>query len=93
MKTNNAVPGEWLKLAECPYFVVEKGIVNDRWELSTTPESFTILVVCEGEGTLEWSNAENEHLTLKAGQCYLLPANLGTYTLSGNTTVLRSYLP
>ncbi|MFX3647734.1 MAG: type I phosphomannose isomerase catalytic subunit [Paenibacillus sp.] len=93
MKTNNATPGEWLKLAECPYFVVEKGIVTDRWELSTNPDSFTILVVCEGEGTLEWANAASDSIELKAGQCYLLPANLGTYTLNGNTTVLRSYLP
>ncbi|ETT51414.1 MULTISPECIES: type I phosphomannose isomerase catalytic subunit [Paenibacillus] len=93
MKTNNATPGEWLKLAECPYFVVEKGIVNKRWELSTNPDSFTILVVCEGEGTLEWAHAESDSIELKAGQCYLLPANLGSYTLNGNTTVLRSYLP
>ncbi|KAF4324720.1 hypothetical protein G195_001930 [Phytophthora kernoviae 00238/432] len=93
MKTNNAAPGEWLKLAECPYFVVEKGIVTERWELSTSAESFTILVVCEGSGTLEWDNAESDKIELKAGQCYLLPANLGSYTLDGNTTVLRSYLP
>lgn len=93
MKTNNATPGEWLKLAECPYFVVEKGIVTERWELSTSPDSFTILVVCEGAGTLEWAHAESDKIELKAGQCYLLPANLGSYTLDGNTTVLRSYLP
>ncbi|MBT2284793.1 class I mannose-6-phosphate isomerase [Paenibacillus polymyxa] len=93
MKTNNATPGEWLKLAECPYFVVEKGIVTERWELSTNPDSFTILVVCEGEGTLEWAHAGSDSIVLKAGQCYLLPANLGSYTLNGNTTVLRSYLP
>ncbi|MEK4661851.1 type I phosphomannose isomerase catalytic subunit [Priestia sp. FSL H7-0729] len=93
MKTNNATPGEWLKLAECPYFVVEKGIVTGRWELSTNPDSFTILVVCEGEGTLEWAHAASDSIELKAGQCYLLPANLGSYTLNGNTTVLRSYLP
>ncbi|NMI03003.1 class I mannose-6-phosphate isomerase [Paenibacillus sp. SZ31] len=93
MKTNNATPGEWLKLAKCPYFVVEKGIVTERWELSTNPDSFTILVVCEGEGTLSWAHAESDNIELKAGQCYLLPANLGSYTLDGNTTVLRSYLP
>lgn len=93
MKTNNATPGEWLKLAECPYFVVEKGIVTDRWELSTHADSFTILVVCEGNGTLEWDNDTQEKIELSAGQCYLLPANLGSYTLDGNTTVLRSYLP
>lgn len=58
MKTSNTVPGEWLQLASCPYFVVEKGVVTERWDLSTTPDSFTILVVCEGEGALEWSGSE-----------------------------------
>jgi len=93
MKTGNAVPGEWLKLAECPYFVVEKGVVRDQWELTTDAESFTILVVCDGSGLLRWGNSDAERVELKAGQCYLLPANLGAYTMDGNATVLRSYLP
>lgn len=91
MKTNQAVPGEWLTLASCPYFVVEKGIVSGSWNLSTTQDSFTILVVCEGSGQLIWN--EKEQLNLKAGQCYLLPSSLASYKLEGNTTVLRSYLP
>ncbi|GIP43102.1 mannose-6-phosphate isomerase [Paenibacillus sp. J45TS6] len=91
MKTNQAVPGEWLTLASCPYFVVEKGIVTSSWNLSTNEDSFTILVVCEGSGQLIWN--DTEELDLKAGQCYLLPSSLGSYKLEGNTTVLRSYLP
>ncbi|MCM3783359.1 class I mannose-6-phosphate isomerase [Neobacillus mesonae] len=94
MKTNQAVAGEWLQLASCPYFVVEKGIVSGSWDLSTSEDSFTILVVCGGTGTLSWNTQSNEmSLDLKAGECYLLPSNLGSYKLAGEATVLRSYLP
>ncbi|BFH64686.1 type I phosphomannose isomerase catalytic subunit [Paenibacillus azoreducens] len=90
MKTDGLSAGEWLQLAKSPYFIVEKGIVDGSWNLSTTPESFTILVICEGSGKLAWNNGSLEY---KAGQCFLLPANLGSYALEGQATVLRSYLP
>lgn len=90
MSTEGTVPGEWLELAKSPYFVVEKGVVNGAWSLSTSAESFTIVVVCDGQGTLNWDNGSIEYTS---GQCFLLPANLGAYTLDGQSTVLRSYLP
>lgn len=90
MKTDIAVPGEWLQLAASPYFIVEKGLVLGEWSLSTTPESFTILVICEGSGHLKWQNGTQPYA---AGECYLLPSTLGAYTLDGQSTVLRSYLP
>jgi mannose-6-phosphate isomerase len=64
--------------------------VQGRWELETTPESFTILIVAEGEGEISWSGGE---LPLAPGQSYLLPAQLGAYALTGNLTVLRSRQP
>lgn len=90
MKTDQAVPGEWLQLAASPYFIVEKGIVNGSWPLATTEDSFTILVVCEGSGHLKWDGGEQPY---SAGECYLLPASLGGYEIAGQSTVLRSYLP
>ncbi|OBY81149.1 mannose-6-phosphate isomerase [Paenibacillus sp. KS1] len=90
MSTNGAVANEWLVLAESPYFRVEKGIVEKPWALATTEESFVILVICEGTGTL---TTADEQIAFKAGECFLLPANLGEYTLDGNCTVLRSVAP
>ncbi|WP_274649274.1 type I phosphomannose isomerase catalytic subunit [Paenibacillus humicola] len=90
MKTDGAHAGEWLKIAESPYFIVEKGVVRAPWKLSTTPESFVILVVAEGEGAIGWDGGS---LDAKAGECFLLPANLGRYELSGAMTVLRSVTP
>lgn len=90
MSTNNAIANEWLVLARSPYFYVEKGIVVKPWSLCTTAVSFVVLIVCEGTGTLKTAN---EEISFTAGECLLLPANLGHYTLDGNCTILRSVIP
>ncbi|MBW5447018.1 class I mannose-6-phosphate isomerase [Cohnella sp. CFH 77786] len=90
MKTDAAKPGEWLTLAVSPYFVTEKGVVRGEWKLRTSPESFVIVIVCEGEGTIGWANGT---LHAKAGDCFLLPAPIGEYALDGEMTVLRSRVP
>jgi mannose-6-phosphate isomerase len=88
--TELAGDNAWLRLADSPYFVVEKGRVGGEWALSTTADSFQILITCEGEGTVRWADGESP---LQPGDCFLLPANLGAYTLTGSLTVLRSYCP
>ncbi len=91
MKTNLSETRTWLTLVQSPYFLVEKGLVgDDKWEFSTTPESFVILVIAEGGGSLSWTGGE---FRVKSGDCYLLPANLGWYALEGRMTVIRTYLP
>lgn len=90
MKTDHAKPSEWLTIASSPYFIVEKGVVAAPWELSTSEESFVIIVIAEGQGNLKWATGEQQ---VKAGECFLLPATLGEYGLSGSMTVLRSVVP
>lgn len=90
MHTDGIRSGEWLTLAISPYFVTEKGVVRGEWQLSTSPESFVIVIVCEGEGTIGWPEGS---VHAKAGDCFLLPATLGAYTLDGEMTVLRSRVP
>lgn len=90
MATDNVHPGEWLTLASSPYFVTDKGVVSGEWSLETEADSFVILIVCEGSGSIGWANGV---VDAKSGDCFLLPANLGDYSLEGNMTVLRSRLP
>lgn len=90
MKTEITTPNKWLALASSPFFIVEKGVVADNWRLKTTPESFVILIVCDGAGELLWRNGG---IPVKAGDCFLIPASQGEYTLKGTFTVLRSCLP
>jgi mannose-6-phosphate isomerase len=90
-KTPLSASNVWLELARSEYFVVEKGFVEGMWSLSTDTNSFQILLVCAGEGFVEWRDG---NAPLSAGACYLLPASLGEYTLKGSAmTVLRSYVP
>lgn len=90
MKTELSRGNDWLTLVRSPYFITEKGQVEGEWALETTPDSFVIHIVCDGEGTLRWDGGEKP---VKPGECYLIPASLGRYSLSGSMTVLRSYLP
>ncbi|MBO9608007.1 MAG: class I mannose-6-phosphate isomerase [Paenibacillaceae bacterium] len=90
--TAGSAPNEWLQLAASPYFIVEKAAIEGSLAAATTPDSFTIVVVCDGEGELAWGDGANAQ-PLAAGQCYLLPAALGGYAIGGKLTVLRSYLP
>ncbi|MCR8657885.1 type I phosphomannose isomerase catalytic subunit [Paenibacillus endoradicis] len=82
--------GQWLTIANSPYFNVEKGIISEATTLATSKDSFEIVVIAEGTGTISWGDEQQE---LATGQCFLLPATLGEYTLYGNLVVLRSVVP
>lgn len=90
MTTELASDNDWLTLAESPYFTVEKGRTSGRWELATGGDSFIIHIICEGTGSLTWSGGS---LDAKPGDCFLVPANLGSYAFEGRMTMLRSLVP
>lgn len=90
MATDGVKPGEWLQLAASPYFTTDKGVVNGHWTLETDGNSFVILIICDGAGSIEWSDGVAD---AKAGDCFLVPANLGQYALEGAMTVLCSVVP
>lgn len=82
--------GQWLTIAESPYFLVEKGLIQGEESAATSKESFVILMIVEGDGILRWGDGEQ---TVRAGDCFLLPATLGHYELSGALTLLRCWVP
>jgi len=88
--TSGMEKGQWLTIATSPYFKVDKGIIDGSTTLTTSEESFEILVIAEGEGEISWFGG---HQSIKAGECFLLPATLGNYTIEGELTVLRSVVP
>lgn len=90
MTTELANANEWLTLVRSPFFVTDKGRVNESWSLRTNGDTFVIHIICEGTGKLHWADGE---LEAKPGDCFLIPANLGAYSFSGPVTMLRSYLP
>jgi len=90
MKTDAAQPQQWLTIASSPYFVVAKGIVRAPWALETPSASCVVIVVAEGSGSLSWADGS---IQFNAGDCFLLPATLGEYELSGSMTVIQSVIP
>ena len=50
-------------------------------------ESFTSLVILDGNGTL---TGENETMPLQKGDSLFLPANSGSYRVEGNTVILKT---
>lgn len=88
--TDDVQAGEWLEIARSPYFIVEKGVIAGHTSLNVPSDSFVILVVAQGSGSLRWAEGSQD---VKAGECFLLPATLGAYELDGQLTVIRSELP
>ena len=71
MSTAGAEPGTWLTIAESPYFLVDKGIVRQPWELATTEDSFVILVIAEGQGSIAWAKASRSLSRPVSASCSL----------------------
>lgn len=72
-------------LAQCPYFTVKEYQIPDECEMFTGEQSFQGLVFVEGSGVLLHNGIETE---FKRGETFFLPANMGKYTITGNSTAL-----
>lgn len=81
---------EWEEICRSPYFIVRQGRWAGRWEQSSTPDSFQVLLVVEGSGQMEWSGGR---MALMPGSTVLVPADLGKYRLSGACQALEVALP
>jgi mannose-6-phosphate isomerase len=89
------LPGERVHktlLAACPYFATE------RWEFRATVQAesqgdrFELFVVLDGSGYL---HSQGASLAYERGQCWLIPASLGEFSLQPEqrTSVIRTYVP
>ncbi|MGH9816377.1 MAG: type I phosphomannose isomerase catalytic subunit [Candidatus Acidiferrales bacterium] len=75
----------------CPYFATESWELSTSMEPDTTRENFQLLVLLDGQGTLQW---ESEQTDYAGAQVWLIPAAL-EYRIapSSPTSLLRTYLP
>ena len=60
------------------YFTAEEYIINGTYSSKTNKESFEIIIVLEGKGSIE-SNIAYNVIKLNAGKTVLIPASLGSY--------------
>ncbi|WP_129721244.1 mannose-6-phosphate isomerase, class I [Xylanivirga thermophila] len=72
------------------YFAMEKLDVIHELEQQVNGERFFILTVVEGEGKIVYFGGTQE---FKAGQSIMIPACMKDYTIEGNCTIIKSYIP
>jgi mannose-6-phosphate isomerase len=88
--TQRPPAGEAALLVESPYFTANVVDVAGRSERPLgTHDSFTIYICLAGEARLTTAGGE---LTLKADSVVLIPADQDEVVLSGNATLLETYI-
>jgi mannose-6-phosphate isomerase len=79
-------------LAACRYFATERWEFQATVQTETRADQFELFVVLEGAGSIHWQGAP---LSYNRGQCWLMPASLGRFSLQAeqSTSVIRTYVP
>lgn len=72
------------------FFAIEKYEVKSKVIENSDLDRFFLFTCVEGNGKIVSSGNE---LEIKLGDSILIPASLGEYTLEGNFTLLKSYVP
>lgn len=60
------------------YFTAEEYIINGYYSSKTSKESFELIIVVDGKGSIE-SDIANNIIKLNIGKTVLIPASLGNY--------------
>lgn len=76
-------------LAKCDKFTVRKLDVCGEMSVDISEDCFHSLIITDGNGELL---ANGEKITLAKGDSVFIPAQNGIYTLSGECTVILSYV-
>lgn len=79
-------------LAACRYFAAELWEFRATVQTETIADQFELFVVLEGTGYIHWQGSP---LSYSRGQCWLVPASLGRFSLQPeqSTSVIRTYVP
>ncbi len=75
------------ELLTCPLFSVRKAEITECYTAETDETSFAHLMVLDGNGKIE---CDDTVLDLTKGDGVFVPANAGSFTVSGSLTVLES---
>lgn len=78
-------------LVDCEFFKIDKIQVKDKYCGTSNLDTFITMNVVDGEGKI-LSKSNNQEYVLKRGDSFLIPANLGEFEITGNVTILKSYL-
>ena len=76
-------------IAECKYFTSEQLNISKKAVVDITDESFRSVVITQGNASLEMNGCT---LDLKAGDSVFIPAQNGSFEITGNCIALLSYV-
>lgn len=76
-------------LCKGEFFTVEKLVIDNELVETSDEEKCFIYTCVEGEGTLA---SFDTTIQIKTGDSIFIPATLGTYSIAGQLTLLKSYI-
>jgi len=79
-------------LTTCPYFTAERWEFFATVQLEPSLDHFELLVPYAGRGYIHWKGSP---LPYQAGQCWLIPASLGHFSLQPEqkSALIKAFLP
>lgn len=80
---------ECTNIAKSPYFKTDKIIVEEKTEQTTDGTTFYAINITKGKGELIIAN---KNYKIQLGDSFIIPANLGEYTITGKLELLKSYI-
>ena len=77
------------EIINSPYFKIDKLKIENNVTEESNLETFFILNVVKGNGGIK---VQEREYSLKLGDSFIIPSNLGKYELKGNLEILKTYL-
>ena len=77
------------EIINSPYFKIDKLKIENNFTEESNLETFFILNVVKGNGGIK---VQEREYSLKLGDSFIIPSNLGKYELKGNLEILKTYL-
>ena len=87
-KTNNSKE-IYTRIIDCKYFKTDLVKIENILKESSNLDTFYTFNVVEGSGNIIYGR---NTIRIKLGDSFIIPANMGNYTISGNLKLLKSYI-
>lgn len=82
--------GERTIYVACRYFAMEKLDIAGEMKECADGDKFFTLTIAEGSGEIRYDGGVQ---AFSAGDSLLIPASLGSYSIAGDCTVIKAYVP
>ena len=78
---------KYTNLCSSDYFIIDKCIINSKFNTSSENDKFSIITCVDGSGLINYKNGTE---VINKGDSILIPAQLGDYEIKGDLEILIS---